>query len=132
MSANGTITIIWDHGEDDFCLAKAGSILALEEKCKAGVAVIFSRLVNGAWGLNDIRETIRLGLIGGGMKPDAAMAAVRNHVDTMPLGLSAIVATSILQAVIIGVPDDPLKKAKPAEAQDTGFTQTTDASDVPN
>jgi hypothetical protein len=137
MSATGTRSIIWANGEDVFCLAKVGLILDLEDKCKAPFAVIMARLENGAWGLNDVRETIRLGLIGGGMNPEKAMAAVRNHVDENPLSHSVLVAYEVVRTVVFGVPDDPVGKdppegkAKPAEAQHPGSTTTTDASDAP-
>jgi hypothetical protein len=136
MSANGTRTIVWAGGEDAFCLAKIGLILDLEEKCKAGIGVIAARLESGAYYLNDIRETIRLGLIGGGKTPDQAMAAVKNHVDGNPLGHCQLVAYEIVKAVIVGVPDDPVGakddagKELPAEATQTGSSTTTDASDA--
>jgi hypothetical protein len=131
MSANGTRTIVWAGGEHQFCLAKVGLILDLEDKCKSGLALIMGRLEAGAWGLNDVRETIRLGLIGGGMSPDAAMALLKNHVDEHPLAQSVLLAYEIVKAVLIGVPDDPVGKAKPAEATPTGSSMTTDASDAP-
>ena len=139
MSATGTRTIVWANGEDVFCIAKVGLILDLEDKCKSPFAVIMARLENGAWGLNDVRETIRLGLMGGGMKPEAAMAAVRRHVDENPLAHSVLVAYEVVKAAMFGVPDDPVGKtqddesgkAKPAEAPETGSIMTTDASDDP-
>jgi hypothetical protein len=138
MSANGTRTIIWAGGEDQFCLAKVGLILDLEDKCKAGIGIIAARLENGAYGLNDVRETIRLGLIGGGATPQEAMTKVHNHVDGNPLGHSVLVAYEVVRSVIFGAPaddpvgqDDAAKKAGPAEAQRTGSTTTTDASDAP-
>lgn len=130
MSANGTRSIIWANGEDAFCLGKVGLILDLEDKCRSGLATIMARLEGGSWGINDVRETIRLGLIGGGMKPEAAMAAVRNHVDENPLALSVLVAYEVIKSVIFGIPDDdPVGKGMPAEAQKTGSSMTTDASD---
>ncbi|WP_315833895.1 gene transfer agent family protein [Bradyrhizobium prioriisuperbiae] len=132
MSANGTRVIEWAHGEDTFCLAKVGLILDLEDKCKAGIAVIMARIEAGAWGLSDIRETIRLGLIGGGMSPAKAAEAVKNHVDQNPLAHSVLVAYSVLQAVMIGVPDDPVGKEMPAEAQKPGSSTMTGASDALN
>lgn len=139
MSASGTRTIIWAHGEDQFCLSKVGLILDLEEKCKAGIAVIMTRLGSGSFGLNDVRETIRLGLIGGGMTPEKAMSAVKNHVDASPLASSVLVAYAIIEAVMVGVPDDPVGKKdddqgkeQPAEAPETGSTTKTDASDALN
>lgn len=141
MSANGTRTIIWAGGEDQFCLAKVGLILDLEAKCDAGIAAIMTRLGSGSWRLSDVREPIRLGLIGGGMSADKAMQAVRNHVDDNPLTSSVLLAYSIIEAVMVGVLDDPvgkpsgeddLGKAGPAEATQTGSTTKTDASDAPN
>ncbi len=138
MSANGTRVIVWAGGEDTFCLAKVGLILDLEEKCRAGIGVIAARLESGAYYLNDIRETIRLGLIGGGMTPERAMSAVKNNVDANPLGHCQLVAYHVITAVIAGVPDDPVGtkdddagKAEPAEAQETGSSEKTDASDAP-
>ena len=133
MSANGTVTIVWANGEDQFCLAKVGYILDLETKCGAPIGVLYQRLGNGSFGLNDVRETIRLGLMGGGMPPDKAMAAVKHHVDSNENGLapSVLVAFEVIKAVMFGSPpDDPVGKGMPAEAKKTGFTTTTDASDA--
>lgn len=134
MSANGTRTIIWAGGEDVFCLSKVSHILDLEFKCNAGIGVIAARLQTGAYGINDVRETIRLGLIGGGASPEKAMNAVKNHVDANPLSHSVLVAYNVIEAVIFGVPDDPVGRDEDAgkampEAQETGSITTTDASD---
>lgn len=131
MSANGTRSIVWANGEDQFCIAKVGLILDLEDKCKCGIATVMGRLEAGAWHLNDVRETIRLGLIGGGMTPEAAMAAVRRHVDDAPLGIHVLLAYEVVKAAIFGVPDDPVGKGSPAEAKETGSFTATDASDAP-
>jgi hypothetical protein len=132
MSANGTRLIAWAGGEDLFCLAKAGQIFDLEDKCGAGISTVMARLESGSWHFNDIRETIRLGLIGGGATPERAMTAVKNHVDPPnPLAHSVLVAYEIVKAALFGVPDDPVGKAMPAEAKATGSTTTTDASDAP-
>lgn len=129
MSANGSITLVWAGGEDVFCLSKVGLILDLEDKCRAGIGVISARLENGAYSLNDVRETIRLGLIGGGATPERAMTAVKSHVDENPLSHSVLVALAVVRAVLFGFPaDDPVGKEKP-EAESTGDSSTTmDAS----
>jgi len=133
MSAPGTRTIIWDHGEDAFCIAKVGLLFDLEAKCNAPIGVIFKRLGNGDFSVNDVRETIRLGLIGGGMSPDKAMAAVKHHVDLNKEGVapSVLIAYSVIETYMVGVPDDPVGKAPPAEAKQTGSSTMTDASDAP-
>jgi len=100
---------------DAFSLAKIGLLLDLEAKCSAPLGVIFKRLAAKEFGANDVRETIRLGLIGGGMSPKA-MTAVRHHVDMNEHGLlpSVLVAYAVLEAVMIGVPDDAVGKETPA------------------
>lgn len=135
MSAPGTVAIVWANGENEFCLAKIGLLTALEEKCGAPIAHIFDRLLAGRWGIQDVRETIRLGLQGGGMLPNDALKVVRTHVEENPAGLapSVLVAIEILKAVMIGVPQDPVGKKDddegkvvPAEAG-IESTTTTDA-----
>lgn len=132
MSANGTVSIVWAGGEDQFCLSKVGLILDLEDKCKAGIGIIAGRLESGTYGLNDVRETIRLGLMGGGKTPDKAMTLVRNNVDENPLSHSVLLAYAIIRAVLFGAPkDDTVGKQMPEADQNPGFTTTTDASDDP-
>lgn len=114
-----------------FCLAKVGLILDLEEKCGVGIAAIMTRLGDGSWRLNDVRETIRLGLIGGGMDPTKAMASVKNHVDERPLTSSVLLAYEVITAVMVGVKDDPVGKKKPERRPRRGGSSTrTDDSDA--
>jgi hypothetical protein len=113
MSAFGTRSITWSHGTDDFCLSKIGQRLDLEEKCGAGIGHIYSRLVTGTWFTNDYRETIRLGLIGGGMKPQLAKDVVERHVDQKPQAEFVLLAQQILQAVMVPPPgEQPGKKTR--------------------
>ncbi len=134
MTTVGTRRIIWHGGEHDFCIAAIGNMLALEEYCKAGFAVIYGRLASGNWYVNDVREPIRLGLIGGGMKPDDAMNIVKASVDGNPRGLaeSVITAMAVLEAAIIGVPDDTVgkKSASDAQTQAPASSARTAASDA--
>lgn len=124
MSAVGTVRIVWSNGEDDFCISKVGTILALEEKCGAGIGEIRMRLQAGTWRLHDVRETIRLGLIGAGMDADRAMRAVKLHVDEQPLAKSVLIAHAICAAALVGVPGDDVGK-KPAAGAATGHHSTT-------
>src|SRR5262245_40371087 len=133
MTGVGTVTIVWRGGEHPFCIARIGELLALEEACRAGVMEVLRRLESETWRINDVRETIRLGLIGGGMDPERAMVAVKLHVDGNPHGLapSVLVAHAILAAAIIGVPEEPLGKTDAPEAATVqSYTGTMDASDA--
>lgn len=129
--AVGTRRIAWQGGEHDFCIAKVGDMLALEQLCgDAGIRKIYGRLTGDDWRVNDVRETIRLGLIGGGMKADEALVAVKTFVDGNPRGLapSALIAIAIIEAVLIGVPDDPVGKNQASEAETGQASSTTTAA----
>lgn len=130
MTAVGTRRILWSGGEDDFCAAKIGTILAIEDKCGAGIAEVYGRLVGGTWRVNDVREVIRLALIGGGMDAKDAQKAIDLHVHGHPGGLapSVVLAQTILEAVLIGVPEDEVGKSPAAEAMDPASTTMMDAS----
>ena len=131
MSATGTKTIAWIGGEDDFCIAKVGLLLELEEKCGAGIAAIMRRLEDGTWKLNDLRETIRLGLIGGGKTPAEAMVAVKRHVDERPLAEGVLLAYEIIAAAMVGVQGDDIGKkamAEPEKADTHSSDQMADSA----
>ena len=65
---------------------------------------------------------IRLGLVGGGMKPAEALAKVRAYVEARPPLESVPLATAILGTGLQGAPDEPPGEA-PGEA--TGARSTT-------
>ena len=123
-SHTGTVSLVWENGEDQFCL-RIGELLALEDKCSAAIMVVYDRVRTHTAYVNDIRETIRFGLIGGGMTPEKAMAAVKLHVDTKPLLEHLLLAHAILAAGLVGVQGDSVGKQEAAEAE----TQATDSSD---
>jgi hypothetical protein len=56
-----------------------------------------------------VRETLRLGLIGGGMSPPEAARLVKLHIE--PYGDNIKAAMCILEAVIQGVPDEVPKES---------------------
>jgi len=119
MAINGEITLTWGDGEHKFNIAKLRCVLELEEKCGCGVAEIITRIRDEKWKFNDIRETIRLGLIGGGELPDKALLLVHRYVDERPWTENVLPATAILYAALVGViGDNPAKKAEPEQAKD--------------
>lgn len=56
---------------------------AILEAC--GIGSIWSRLASGTYFRSDVAETIRLGLIGGGMDAVRAKTMVETYVDSRPL-----------------------------------------------
>lgn len=135
MTTQGTRRIVWLHGTDDFCLTPSGVQIALEQICDCGIFEIAERLrsvlrlaeageLGGRAFARDVRETIRLGLVGGGKTPDEAEKIVKACVDGHPLMHNVIVAYRAIEAALMGVPDDPVGKDAAAGAE-TGQTSST-------
>ena len=97
-----------DFGPGTYCFRLAwGQLASLQEACDAGPYVILDRLMNGTWRVNDIRETIRYGLIGGGsVTPSEALKLVREYVEARPPIESLLTAQAILSAGLMGAPEE--------------------------
>lgn len=108
MAASARITLLWGDGDRTFRLA-IGQLRELQDKCDAGPAEILGRLSNGTWRVDDIRETLRLGLIGGGATPTDALVLVARYVDSRPLMENVMPAQAVLLAAIVGEEDPPGK-----------------------
>jgi hypothetical protein len=94
MSRNGSVTLDWADGEHTFRLA-IGQLRELQEtvnktRIKLGASLIGPATLfeavrsNNAWP-HEIREIMRLGLIGGGTKPADALDLVRRYVEERPI-----------------------------------------------
>ena len=116
---SGLISLDWADGHHAFRLAIA-QLRELQDKTGVGPAALFDRLASRQWRVDDLRETIRLGLIGGGMDPLDALALVRRYVDDRPLMENVLIAWRILSAALIGPEDDqPGKEDAPTAATET-------------
>lgn len=111
MSRNATIDRDFGDGEHCFRIA-IGQLRELQEKVGASPFAALARMIAWTPMVDDIRETIRLGLVGGGMKPTDALALVRTYVDERPLAESLPDAILILQAALMGVPDETPGKSQ--------------------
>lgn len=117
MSRSGAITLEWADGEHRFRLP-IGLIRELQEKTGHGPQSVYSRLaVTGEWQIDDVRETIRLGLIGGGIKPVEALSLVRRYVDEWPLLENVPIAAAIIGAALFSPPEDMPGEPIGAEAE---------------
>lgn len=130
------IDLPFADGEYRFALGLA-QIHELQTKCKAGVGAIYARVLQGripdqpdvghplyaAYAIDDLYETIRQGLIGGGegrvdglAVPVTAARAnelVERHAHAMPLADAWKLAAAILFAKIEGFePPEPAGKKK--------------------
>ena len=115
MAANGEVELTWGDGQHKFNVAKIKSALELEEKCGAGVAEIFQRIRDSHWHINDVRETLRIGLIGGGATPDEALRLINRYCDDRPWAESLQPAMVVLMAAMVGVPGDEVGKKQETE-----------------
>lgn len=68
------------------------------------------RSFGGDWRVDDVRETIRLGLIGAGMTPTDAFILVSRYVDTRPLGENFGLAAAIILKSLASDTDDEVGK----------------------
>lgn len=105
--ASRVITLTWADAEHAFNLKVPAQVEELEDKCGCGVNEVLNRLRDNRWKLADVRETVRIGLIGGGKTPDKALLLVKRYIDERPWAESVLVAQMILMAAIVGVSPAP-------------------------
>lgn len=109
---------------------KLKQIDELQRLCGAGIGEIVARLHTGRFYVRDVYDTIRLGLVGGGMDEVEAMVLVDAYVDGNPLAKanseasSYKIAKAIAAAVFFGL--DELKDA----AEDGDPNKKKDGSPV--
>lgn len=117
MSRSAKITLDWADGRRDFKLG-FGELEELDEKTKVGPLVLFNRLAqDGDWHVNEVREVLRIGLIGGGTKPAEALRLVRRYVEEVPDWITNVkLAASIVGAAMSGWDDEALGKSEEAKA----------------
>lgn len=119
MGRSAAVTLVWGDGEHTFKLL-IGELSELEEKCDCGARFIRNSIATETERVKWVRETIRIGLVGGGMKAAEAHKLVTRYVDEVPQGENRTVAFVILGAALEGVPDEPLGKSQgEAEAEST-------------
>lgn len=102
MSEHGSIGLDWADGHHTFRLG-LGEWRELEGNRKIGAYGLLLRLIGGGWYVDDIRETIRIGLVGGGMHPNDAVKLVNRYVDQRPWLENVAVAVRIIEPSISGI-----------------------------
>lgn len=126
MSRDGSVTLPFVDGPKTFRLGW-GELIKLQEACDAGPYVIYRRLMMGGWKLQDISNTIRLGLIGGGMTPELALNFVRDYVEARPPLESIPLAQGILGTALQGAPDEKPGEHGGEEAATSSTTSPTES-----
>lgn len=130
MAVNGSVKLVWGDGEYEFNIAKLKQALELEDKCGCGIAEIYTRLRDNKWHVNDFREVLRLGLIGGGLSPPEATKLIIRYCDDRPYRESIQPALAIVMAAIVGVPGDTVgKKTEPVRTEEQGLPSSETMAD---
>lgn len=125
---NGVVSFEFGDGEHHFRLA-FGELEELQEKTGVGPFVLLQRLINGEWRVGDVRETLRVGLIGAGMEPLAALALVRRYVDERSDWIdNAVRARRTVWAALVGAPEELPGKESAQEATTEASISPTAAS----
>jgi Phage tail tube protein, GTA-gp10 len=142
MSADGSISLVWGDGEQTFRFA-IGQFRELQEKVNqrriaigalpTGPMTLLNQLrANDAWP-DDVRDVLRLGLIGGGATPADAHRLMVNYFDSSPPLEHMKPAFVVLCAGLAGPPgetDGDLKKKikkKTARRRSTSSASTAQA-----
>lgn len=103
MSRTATARFEW-AGEERVFRLSARALEDWQEACDAGPAWVWGLLQSEMWRSVHVRETLRYGLIGGGMPAAEAGRLVKLHAE--PYGDNIKPAMCVLEAVIQGVPDE--------------------------
>lgn len=125
MTVLGAVSLAWVGGRHTFCLSTYGSLKMLQEVCDAGPQQILNRLLGGNWRVDDVRECLRLGLIGGGMEPNKAMALVEASANIDARWIENLqVAKAVLLSALTAAPKGDQVGKKSAGETETKATAT--------
>lgn len=107
MSRSAEVTLAFG-GEDRLFRLPLGRLRSLQEKTDAGPMELLQRYAGSNWRIDDVREAILQGLIGGGTDQHTATKLVQSYFDDTPVLPHVAFAQSIVAAAIIGVEDESL------------------------
>ncbi len=121
-----SVDMEWADGRYTFALPLA-QLEELQTHCDAGPLVIAQRLEHGMWTSKEVYHTLRLGLIGGGMSPIDALRKTRLYVLDRPWMENVLPALAVMQAVLVGKPDELVGKS-PAAGEESDPPAQTESS----
>lgn len=106
-----------------------GQLQDLEELLGAGPAELLTRFRASTWRVNDLKQTIRLGLIGAGMSPQEAFGIVERNLKEGYLLDYLLLATTLVGIALVGPETDPVGEP---EAATTPETETMPSAGQPS
>lgn len=105
MSRSAEVTLAFG-GEDRIFRLPLGRLRALQEKTDAGPQTLLRRFFDGSWRVDDVRETLLQGLIGGGTAQPEATKLINNYFDDLALEPFVPLAQMVMMAVLVGAEDE--------------------------
>lgn len=102
------LVLAWGDGDYEFKL-RIREVVELERLTDSTIGEIFQRVTAGRYKITDIVETIRLGLIGGGLAPVRAKQLIDLYVDGQPIvgagdpSSPYMTAVAVLQNLVVGL-----------------------------
>ena len=124
-----SVVISWPGGEHRFALP-LGRLRALQGTTNAGPEEIFNRFRTGTWRADDVLETLRQGLIGGGMEQEEAGPLIARIGEQHGLIDLKLAAYKVIGAALFNPDDDRVGKdegagtAPPENGGSAGSTDT--------
>lgn len=103
----------------------------IQERHDMGPQYALSIIGAGRWSVKLLVDVVYIGLVGGGLKPEAARRIADRWVAKRPWSESAPLAQIILQAGVIGVPDEPPGKGEGEAATTDPLTSPAEKSGSP-
>ena len=131
---HGEITFVWGDRPHTFRLG-LDQLEELEAKCGRSVFSVAERLQpsSRAATSGEIREVLRLGLIGGGTPPADAFIKVRQYVDQRPLDENRDAALAVVLAGLARVHSSELDPPPgEAEAAETSASTSPPSTETPS
>ena len=105
MTRTAEVTLAF-AGEERLFRLPIGRLRALQEKTDCGPMELIQRFAAGSWRVDDLRETIHQGLIGGGLAAPDAARLLKTDFDDLPLGQFVGTAQAIVLAAVVGAGDE--------------------------
>ena len=119
------VVLQWPGGEHAFRLGLS-ELETIQQKTDCGPEFLAHRIKSMQWKVDDLREIMRNGLIGGGMDHVQALRLIE-QADATATGISLKVpALEVMLAYLYGPADDPVGEPSPAGDQTPQSQKTGD------
>lgn len=125
--------IVMAFGDSDYLFRlPLKQIAELQEKCKAGIGTIYRRVVVGEYYAEDLTETVRLGLVGGGVEATKARLLIERYLDPLPMIDRLTYAEAVLGACVVGYEPPSDQKKKDLTTETDGLTSPLPSETEPS